>query len=82
MVAINAIQGGTMSMPLTLLRMGDSAKIEKVKGKDSVKGHLAELGFTPGIEVKIVSKTSAGLIINIMDSRVALDKDMASRILV
>jgi ferrous iron transport protein A len=81
-VATHAIQEGAMSMPLTLLRAGDSAKIDRVKGKDNIRSHLAELGFTPGVEVKVVSKTSAGVIINIMDSRVALDREMASRIMV
>jgi ferrous iron transport protein A len=69
-------------MPLTLLRAGDTACVNRVTGKDHVRNHLAELGFTPGSEMTVIAKHGGGVIVSIKESRVALNQDMASRIMV
>jgi ferrous iron transport protein A len=69
-------------MPLTLLKAGDKACVARVTGKDQVRNHLAELGFTPGSEMTVISKHNGGVIVHIKESRIALNRDMAARIMV
>ena len=69
-------------MPLTMAKVGDTNYIQKITGKDSVRQHLAELGFVVGESVTVVSELGGNLILSIKDCRIALDKTMANRILV
>ncbi|MDR1954063.1 MAG: ferrous iron transport protein A [Clostridiales Family XIII bacterium] len=69
-------------MPLALLQTGDTACVARISGNDRIRNHLAELGFTPGSDVKVISKHGGGVIVNIKESRIALNRDMASRIMV
>ena len=69
-------------MPLTYAKTGEKNYIKKISGKDEVRKHLASLGFVVGERVEIVSEFSGNMICNIKDSRVAIDKSMAQRIMV
>ena len=69
-------------MPLAMAKAGETASILKITGKDEVRQHLAELGFVVGGTVTVVSEMAGGLIVQVKDSRVALDRSMANRILV
>ena len=69
-------------MPLGMANVGDTVTIRKITGKDEVRQHLAELGFVVGEEVRVVSELGGNLILSIKDSRVALDKTMAMRVMV
>lgn len=69
-------------MPLTLAKEGEPASIKKVGGKEDVRQFLENLGFVTGADVTVVSATGGNLIVNIKDSRIAIGKDMASRIMV
>ena len=69
-------------MPLTMVGTGETVTITGITGKDEVRQHLAELGFVVGAAVTVVNSINGNLIINVMDSRVALDKSMAARIMV
>ena len=69
-------------MPLAMAKPGETYTICKVTGKDEVRQHLAELGFVVGEEVRVVSEIGGNLILSIKDSRIALDKTMAMRIMV
>ena len=69
-------------MPLAMAAVGDTNTIQKITGKDEVRQHLAELGFVVGAEVQVVSELGGNLILSIKDSRVALDKTMAMRIMI
>lgn len=69
-------------MPLTMARAGEKSYIQKITGKDEVRQHLAELGFVVGGEVTVVSELAGNMIISIKDSRIALDKTMANRIMI
>ena len=68
-------------MPLTMARPGETVTIRKITGKDEVRQHLAELGFVVDSDVTVVSEISGNLILQVKDSRVALNRDMANRIL-
>ena len=69
-------------MPLTMAKTGDTVKILKISGKEEVVQHLTELGFLIGNDITVVSEMAGNLILQVMDSRIALDKTMASRIMI
>ena len=69
-------------MPLTMANPGEKVIIRKITGKDDVRQHLAELGFVVDSEVMVVSEISGNLIVQVKDSRVALNRDMANRIMI
>ena len=69
-------------MPLTMAKCGEPNTIKRVGGKEETKKFLENLGFVTGCEVTVVSTVSGNLIVNVKDSRVALGKDMATKIFV
>ena len=69
-------------MPLTMAKPGETVTIRKITGRDEVRQHLAELGFVVDGAVTVVSELGGNLILQVKDSRVALDRNMATRILV
>lgn len=69
-------------MPLTLCSMGDVKTVRKIGGSQEVRQHLIDIGFTEGSEVTVISYLSGDLIVKVKDSRIALDKAMATKILV
>ena len=69
-------------MPLGMASVGDTNIIRKITGRDDVRQHLAELGFVVDSTVTVVSEIAGNLILQVKDSRVALDKTMANRIMI
>lgn len=69
-------------MPLTLCPIGENNIIKKVGGKSDTRKFLESLGFVAGGEVCIVAAMGGNLIVNIKESRVAVSKEMASKIMV
>ena len=69
-------------IPLAIARVGETAAIRKISGKDEVRQHLAELGFVVDSDVTVVSEIAGSLIVQVKDSRIALDKTMANRVMV
>ena len=69
-------------MPLTMAKAGETVTIKKITGKDEIRLHLAELGFVVGSEVTVVNEIAGNLILQVKESRIALDKTMAMRIMV
>ena len=66
-------------MPLTMAKAGETVTIKKITGKDEIRLHLAELGFVVDSEVTVVNEIAGNLI---KESRIALDKTMANRIMI
>ena len=69
-------------MPLTMARPGETVVIRKITGKDEVRQHLAELGFVVDESVTVISEMAGNLILQVKDSRVAVDRTMANRIMI
>ena len=69
-------------MPLTMAKTGENVVIQRITGKDEVRQHLAELGFVVDETVTVVTELGGNLILRVKDSRVALDKTMACRIMI
>lgn len=57
-------------------------KIIKINGRDSVRQHLAELGFVPDAEIRVIADNGGNMILQVKSGRVAIDKSMANRIMV
>ena len=69
-------------IPLTMAKAGETVTIHKVSGKAEVRQHLAELGFVVDSDITVGSEIAGNLIVQVKDSRVALDKTIANRILI
>ena len=69
-------------MPLTILHSGEAASIRRIGGKDGSKRFLENLGFTVGEEVKVISSNNGNIIVQVKDSRVAVSKGIANKIMV
>ena len=69
-------------LPLTFVKTGDMAKVIKVNGRDNVKKHLADLGFVDGTIVNVISSHDGDIILNVKDSRLAVTKEMADKIMI
>ena len=69
-------------MPLTMAKAGETVTIKKITGKDEVRLHLEELGFVVDSEVTVVNEIAGNLIVQVKESRLALDRTMANRIMI
>ena len=69
-------------MPRTMAKTGETVTIRRISGKDEVRQHLAELGFVVDSDVTVVSEIAGNLILQVKESRIALDKTMANRIMI
>lgn len=69
-------------MPLTMAKAGETVTIRKITGRDEVRQHLAELGFVVGESITVVNVLGGNLILQVKESRIALDQTLARRILV
>ena len=69
-------------MPLALANIGEEYMIRRVSGNPEVKKHLEDLGFVVGGEVTVVSAIGGNLIVNVKESRIAISREMAGKIMV
>ena len=69
-------------MPLSMVKEGQPNIIKKVGGKEETRKFLENLGFVTGGTVTVISQTGGNMIVNVKDSRVAIGKDMANKIMV
>lgn len=69
-------------MPLSMARSGHTQVVKEIHGKDETKRFLNSLGFVEGGAVTVVTELGGNLIVNVKDTRVAISRGMASRIMV
>ena len=69
-------------MPLSMAKPGETVTIRKITGKDEVRQHLAELGFVVDTEVTVVNELGGSLILQVKECSVALDRQMANRVMI
>ncbi len=69
-------------MPLTLAPAGEVNTILKVGGNPEVRSHLEDLGFVAGTSVSVISAISGNLIVRVKESRVAISREMAGKIMI
>ncbi len=76
------IEKEMMMMPLTMARTGEANIIKKVGGREETRRFLENLGFVSGGNVTVVSQIGGNMIVNVKESRVAINRDMANKIIV
>ncbi len=69
-------------MPITLAEVGEENIIRKIGGKQEVKTHLENLGFVVGGAITVINAIGGNVIVNVKDSRIAVSKEMAQKIMV
>ncbi len=69
-------------MPLSLAEIGEENIIKRIGGKPEVKKHLENLGFVVGGSVKIISQLGGNVIVNVKETRVAISREMAQKIMI
>ena len=69
-------------MPLSFATEGEENIIKQVGGKSEVRSHLENLGFVAGAAVKVITSMGGNIIVNIKDSRVAISREMAAKIMI
>lgn len=69
-------------MPLSFANIGEKNMIKKVGGNPETRKFLENLGFVAGSDVTVISEIGGNVIVNVKDSRVAVSKEMAGKIMV
>lgn len=69
-------------IPLAFAKMGEENIIRRIGGKQELKAHLETLGFVVGGAVTIVSAMGGNIIVNVKQSRIAISREMAQKIMV
>ncbi len=69
-------------MPLTLAVAGEENIIKKIGGKQQVRAHLENLGFVVGGAVTVINVIGGNVIVNVKESRIAIGKEMAQKIMI
>ena len=69
-------------MALAMMEVGETRVIEAFHGKDEVKRHLQDLGFVQGERVQVLAQNSSGMILLVKGVRIALNRGLATQILV
>ncbi len=69
-------------MPITVADCGEEVIVRKVGGNQEVRLHLENLGIVPGGLVTLVSVNDGNVILKVKESRIALNRDMAMKIMV
>lgn len=69
-------------MPLTFANVGEENMIKKVGGNPETRKFLENLGFVAGAGVTVINEIGGNVIVSVKDSRVAVSKEMASKIMI
>jgi ferrous iron transport protein A len=69
-------------MPLSMMKAGEQNCIKKIGGKAETRQFLENLGFVIGGVVTVISEINGNLIVNVKESRIAISREMASKIMV
>lgn len=69
-------------MPLSMVKTGERGTVKKVGGKAEMRRFLENIGFVTGAVVTVVSDAGGNMIVDIKDSRAAIGREMADKILV
>lgn len=69
-------------MPLTMMTAGESNVIRRVSGNEETRRFLENLGFVVGTKIEVLSSLGGNVIVNVKDSRVAINRDMAKHIMI
>ena len=69
-------------MPLTLAEIGEENRIKNIGGRQEVKAHVENLGFVVGGAVTVINTIGGNVIVNVKESRIAVSREMAQKIMI
>ena len=69
-------------MPLSYAAPGEESVIRRIGGSPEVKKHLENLGFVVGGSVQVITALNGDVIVKVKESRVAIDEEMARKIMI
>jgi len=69
-------------LPLCFADDGSDVTVKRISGTPEVKKHLENLGFVPGSSISIINRTGGNMIVKVKESRIAINEDMAKKIMV
>ncbi|MDO5326036.1 MAG: FeoA family protein [Clostridia bacterium] len=69
-------------IPLSYANPGEESVIRKIGGSPEVKKHLENLGFVVGGTATVITSLNGNVIVKVKESRVAIDEEMARKIMI
>lgn len=69
-------------MPLSMVKVGECKTVLRLVGAEDSKKRLQELGFVPGSTIEVIGENSSGLILLVKGVRLAINRGLASKVLV
>lgn len=69
-------------MPLAFAEKGSNFTIKRISGSEETRHHLGNLGFVVGAIVSIIAEINGNVIVSVKDSRIAISRSMAAKIIV
>lgn len=69
-------------MPIYMAQIGEEYLVKKIGGLEETKHHLKNLGFVAGAQISVVAVMNGNLIVQIKDARVAINRELAAKIIV
>jgi len=73
---------GGKNMPIALAPLNQMLRVVKILADEKTKKHLESLGITIDSMITVLSHSGASTIVLVKDGRLALDSDIATKILV
>ena len=78
-IAASELRSGSQ-LPLAMASEGQTVMVARVRGPQDLRQRMAEMGFVPGAEVKVVSRVNGDVVVSVKGATLALNRDMAMRI--
>ena len=69
-------------MPLSFAEIGQPQIIKRIGGNPETKKHLEDLGFHVGGEISVINSIDGNLIVNVKECRVAVNRELANKIMI
>lgn len=69
-------------MPIYMAHLEEEYLVKKVNGLEETRHHLNNLGFVPGAQVSVMAVMNGNIIVQVKDSRVAISKELARKIII
>lgn len=69
-------------IPLCFAKPGEENIIRKIGGSSEIKKHLENLGFVVGGTAIVITSMNGNVIVKVKESRVAVNDEMARKIMI
>ena len=70
------------SFPLAMAGIGEEVRLESIRGGEKLVHRLTAMGLTPGVSLSVIQDAGGPLLLSVLDSRIALGRGMAKKVMV